>query len=96
MSCPVSRCCVTRAAGAGWRPERWWRSVYPEADKIGAKPGVQFLRAAAVETWTEPAVAAVPVAPAGPCPDVDLRSAPCLTARLDDYWDGEPAAAGRP
>ena len=49
-------------------------SVYLDADKIGGKPGVQFLRTAALETWTEPAVVAVPPAPAGPCPQVDLRS----------------------
>jgi uncharacterized cupin superfamily protein len=49
-------------------------SVYLDADKIGGKPGVQFLRTAALETWTEPAVVAVPPAPVGPCPQIDLRS----------------------
>jgi uncharacterized cupin superfamily protein len=47
-------------------------SVYPDADKIGGKPGVRFSRAAALETWPEPAVAPVPKAPAGPCPQVDV------------------------
>jgi uncharacterized cupin superfamily protein len=56
-------------------------SVYLDADKIGGKPGVQFLRTAALETWTEPAVVAVPRAPAGPCPQVDLRS-PAVTGSL--------------
>ena len=51
-------------------------SVYPDADKIGGKPGVQFLRSAALETWAEPPVTAVPPAPAGRCPQVDLRSLP--------------------
>jgi len=49
-------------------------SVYLDANKIGGKPGVQFLRAAALQTWTEPAVVPVPPAPAGPCPEIDLRS----------------------
>jgi uncharacterized cupin superfamily protein len=57
-------------------------SVYLDADKIGGKPGVQFLRAAALETWTEPAVVPVALAPAGPCPQVDLRSSPADGARL--------------
>jgi uncharacterized cupin superfamily protein len=57
-------------------------SVYLDADKIGGKPGVQFLRAAALETWTEPAVVPVALAPAGPCPQVDLRSFPADGARL--------------
>jgi len=51
-------------------------SVYLDADKIGGKPGVQFPRSAALETWTEPAVVPVPPAPAGPCPQIDLRSFP--------------------
>ena len=51
-------------------------SVYLDADKIGGKPGVQFLRTAALQTWAEPAVVAVPTAPAGPCPQLDLRSLP--------------------
>src|SRR6202020_833608 len=51
-------------------------SVYLDADKIGGKPGVQFLRTAALETWAEPAVVAVPPAPAVPCPQLDLRSLP--------------------
>ena len=38
-------------------------SVYLDADKIGGKPGIQFLRTAALETWAEPAVVAVPPAP---------------------------------
>jgi uncharacterized cupin superfamily protein len=49
-------------------------SVYLDADKIGGKPGAQFLRTAALETWAEPASIRVPSAPAGPCPQVDLRS----------------------
>jgi uncharacterized cupin superfamily protein len=49
-------------------------SVYLDADKIGGKPGIQFLRSAALETWAEPAVVPVPAAPAGPCPQVDLYS----------------------
>ena len=57
-------------------------SVYLDADKIGAKPGVRFLRTAALETWTEPAVVPVPPAPAGPCPQVDLRSLPADTPHL--------------
>ena len=42
-------------------------SVYLDADKIGGKPGVQFLRAAALEIWAEPAVVPVASAPTGPC-----------------------------
>jgi uncharacterized cupin superfamily protein len=57
-------------------------SVYLDADKIGGKPGVQFLRAAALETWPEPAVVPPSPAPAGPCPQVDLRSLPADNARL--------------
>jgi uncharacterized cupin superfamily protein len=49
-------------------------SVYPDAGKIGGKPGVRFLCAAALETWTEPALVPIPAALAGPCPQVDLRS----------------------
>jgi uncharacterized cupin superfamily protein len=49
-------------------------SVYLDADKIGGKPGVQFLRSAALETWAEPADGAVQPAPPGPCPQVDLRT----------------------
>lgn len=49
-------------------------SVYLDADKIGGKPGVQFLRGDALETWAEPPVPAFAPAPAGPCPQVDLRS----------------------
>jgi uncharacterized cupin superfamily protein len=51
-------------------------SVYLDADKIGGKPGLRFLRSAALETWAEPAVTAVAPAPAGPCPQLDLRSLP--------------------
>jgi uncharacterized cupin superfamily protein len=51
-------------------------SVYLDADKIGAKPGVQVLRTAALETWAEPSVVADSPAPAGPCSQVDLRSFP--------------------
>jgi uncharacterized cupin superfamily protein len=57
-------------------------TVYLDADKIGGKPGVQFLRMAALETWAEPAVVAVSPAPAGPCPEVDLRSLPADDAHL--------------
>jgi uncharacterized cupin superfamily protein len=57
-------------------------SVYLDADKIGGKPGVQFLRSAALETWTEAAVIAVPPASAGPCPHVDLRSLPADDSHL--------------
>jgi uncharacterized cupin superfamily protein len=61
-------------------------TVYLDADKIGGKPGVQFLRKAALESWTEPPVVPVPRAPAGPCPQVDLRPLPAddshLTERL--------------
>lgn len=49
-------------------------SVYVDADKIGGKPGIQFLRRDALETWAEPPAAIVLPAPAGPCPQVDLRS----------------------
>jgi uncharacterized cupin superfamily protein len=49
-------------------------SVYLDADKIGGKPGVQFLRSAALETWAEAAVRPVRPAAAGPCPQVNLRS----------------------
>jgi uncharacterized cupin superfamily protein len=49
-------------------------SVYLDADKIGGKPGVQFLRSSALETWAEPPVAVVTPAPPGPCPQVDLQS----------------------
>lgn len=57
-------------------------SVYPDADKIGGKPGVRFLRAAALETWPEPARVPVPAAPAGPCPQVNLRSRPADGSHL--------------
>ena len=57
-------------------------SVYLDADKIGGKPGVQFLRKAALETWTEPVVVPVAPAPAGPCPRVDLLSLPADCADL--------------
>jgi uncharacterized cupin superfamily protein len=68
--------------GRGWGEA--FTSVYPDADKVGGKPGVQFLRSAALETWSEPAVAPVPPAPRGACPQVDLRSCPAahLTERL--------------
>jgi uncharacterized cupin superfamily protein len=59
-------------------------SVYLDADKIGGKPGVQFLRTAALETWAEPGVVAVPPAPAGPCPQIDLRSFPAADAHLNE------------
>jgi uncharacterized cupin superfamily protein len=59
-------------------------SVYLDADKIGGKPGVQFLRTAALETWAEPAVVPVPSAPAGPCPQIDLRSLPADDAHLTE------------
>ena len=49
-------------------------SVYLDANKIGGKPGVQFLRAAALEIWAEPAAVPVPSARTGPCAQVDLRS----------------------
>ena len=45
-------------------------SVYLDADKIGGKPGVQFLRTAALETWPEPVAVPAPPAPAGRCPQV--------------------------
>jgi uncharacterized cupin superfamily protein len=57
-------------------------TVFLDADKIGGKPGVQFLRTAAPETWTEPAVAPVAPAPAGRCPQVDLRSLPADSPHL--------------
>jgi uncharacterized cupin superfamily protein len=57
-------------------------SVYLDADKIGGKPGVQFLRSAALQTWSEPAVVAAKPAPAGPCPQVDLRSVPADSSPL--------------
>ncbi len=64
---------VMFSAGArGWGEA--FTSVYPDADKIGGKPGVRFLRTAALETWAEPAVVPVQPAPAGPCPQLDLRS----------------------
>jgi uncharacterized cupin superfamily protein len=59
-------------------------SVYLDADKIGGKPGVQFRRAAALETWAEPADVAVPAAPAAACPQVDLRSLSADGSRLRD------------
>ena len=74
---------VLFSAGArGWGEA--FTSVYPDADKIGGKPGVQFLRSAALETWAEPAVAPVGPAPAGACPQIDLTSCPAaqVTARL--------------
>jgi uncharacterized cupin superfamily protein len=49
-------------------------SVYLHAHKVAGKPGVQFLREAALETWAEPAVVPVPSAPTGPCPQFDLRA----------------------
>ncbi len=64
-------------------------SVYPDADKIGGKPGVQFLRRAALETWPEPPVAPVSPAPAGPCPQIDLRTLPADTS---PPADGSPLA----
>jgi uncharacterized cupin superfamily protein len=61
-------------------------SVYPDADKIGGKPGVQFRRSGALQTWSEPTAVTVSPAPAGPCPQVDLRSfaadSPLLAERL--------------
>jgi uncharacterized cupin superfamily protein len=57
-------------------------SVYLDADKIGGKPGIQFMRSAALETWHEPAVLPATPAPAGPCPQVDLRSLRADGARL--------------
>ena len=57
-------------------------SVYLDADKIGGKPGVQFLRKSALETWIEPAVVPVAPAPAGPCPQVDLLSLPADGANV--------------
>ncbi len=57
-------------------------SVYLDADKIGGKPGVQFLRAAALETWTEAVVVPATPAPAGPCPQVDLRAVSAGNADL--------------
>jgi uncharacterized cupin superfamily protein len=66
--------------------ERGWgeafTSVYLDADKIAGKPGVQFLRSVALETWAEPAVAPVAPAPGGPCPQVDLQSVPAGCAGL--------------
>jgi uncharacterized cupin superfamily protein len=59
-------------------------SVYLDADKIGGKPGVQFLRQSALETWTEPAVVPVAPAPAGPCPQVNLLSLPADSANLSE------------
>ena len=59
-------------------------SVYLDADKIGGKPGIQFLRRAALESWSEPAIVPVVPAPAGPCPQVDLRSLPAGGAAITD------------
>jgi hypothetical protein len=59
-------------------------SVYLDADKIGGKPGVQFPRSAALETWIEPAILPVPPAPAGPCPQVDLLSLPAGGSHLTE------------
>ena len=59
-------------------------SVSLDADKIGGKPGVQFLRSAARQTWPEPPVATVPPAPPGPCPQVDLQSRPAGGPLLAD------------
>ncbi|MFZ1994547.1 MAG: hypothetical protein WAU75_10580 [Solirubrobacteraceae bacterium] len=72
---------VMFSAGArGWGEA--FTSVYLDADKIGGKPGVQFLRRAALQTWTEPAV--VPVAPArvGGCAQIDLGSLPAGDSHL--------------
>lgn len=68
-------------------------SVYPDADKIGGKPGVQFLRRAALETWPEPPVTAVTPAPAGPCPQVDLRSLPAHSYSLVGHLHTQTWAA---
>lgn len=57
-------------------------SVYLDADKIGGKPGIQFLRSSALETWDEPPAAVVTPAPCGPCPQVDLLSVPADGSRL--------------
>ncbi|MGB8880388.1 MAG: cupin domain-containing protein [Solirubrobacteraceae bacterium] len=59
-------------------------SVYLDADKIGGKPGVRFLRAAALESWTEPAAVPVSPAPAGPSPQVDLLSLPADSSNLTE------------
>jgi uncharacterized cupin superfamily protein len=57
-------------------------SVYLDADKIGGKPGIQFLRTAALETWAEPPAVPIPQAPPGRCPQVDLLSLPAEGAHL--------------
>ena len=64
---------VMFSAGSRGRGEAY-TSVYVDADKIGGKSGIQFLRASALETWSEPSIAPVAPAPAGPCPQVDLLS----------------------
>jgi uncharacterized cupin superfamily protein len=74
---------VMFSAGArGWGEA--FTTVFVDADKIGGKPGVQFRRTDALETWSEPAAVVVAPAPAGPCPQLDLRSAPAgdLAGRL--------------
>lgn len=68
-------------------------SVYPDADKIGGKPGVQFLRGAALATWAEPPVPVVPSAPAGRCPQVDLRSLPPNGPSLVEHLQTQTWAA---
>lgn len=59
-------------------------SVYLDANKIGGKPGVQFLRTAALGTWTEPASVPVSPAPPGRCPQVDLLSLPPEGSNLSE------------
>jgi hypothetical protein len=55
----------------------------PDGAHTFAGPGrVVMFSVAALETWTEPAVVAVSPAPAGPCPQMDLRSLPADDARL--------------
>lgn len=60
-------------------------SVYLDADKIGGKPGVQFLRTATLETWAEPPSRQVSPAGAGPCPQMDLLSSPADGADLAEH-----------
>lgn len=65
---------VMFSAGArGWGEA--FTSVYLDADKIGGKPGMQFLRSSALDTWAEPPIAApASPTPAGPCPHVELNA----------------------
>ena len=72
---------VMFSAGArGWGEA--FTTVYLDADKIGGKPGIQFIRKSALETWREPAVTPITKAAPGPCPEIDLLTCAAESASL--------------